>query len=165
MNFDRSTALFDKAKELVAGGVSSQIRVNEPADVPLFFTHAKGSKMWDADAQAEQNTTKRITRAWGNVIYGHLADDSGRLYPQSSSVRRSVWPPTWHRRHRTPGDHRASAAGSHPGGGLRVSPTLAQGGQGVSRCYLCVTLNTKTGSSGGRNLPYNPIKDGRDDWI
>ena len=35
----------------------------------------------------------------------------------------------------------------------------------MSRCYLCVTLNTKTGSSGGRNLPYNPIKYGRDDWI
>ena len=40
MNHERSTCLFEKAKELVAGGVSSQIRINEPADVPLFFTHA-----------------------------------------------------------------------------------------------------------------------------
>mgnify|MGYP004001641801 FL=1 len=49
MNHERSVRLFEKAKELVAGGVSSQIRVNEPAEVPLFFTRAKGSKMWDAD--------------------------------------------------------------------------------------------------------------------
>ena len=45
MKHDRSRHLFDKAKHLVAGGVSSQIRVLEPADVPLFFTHAAGSLM------------------------------------------------------------------------------------------------------------------------
>ena len=69
------------------------------------------------------------------------------------------------RSNRTAGDSRASAAGSRPGGGLRGSATLAQGDKGVSRCYLCVTLNTKIGSSEGRNLSYNPMKSGRDDWI
>ena len=49
MNHERSVRLFDRARLLVAGGISSQIRVNEPADVPLFFTHARGSRMWDVD--------------------------------------------------------------------------------------------------------------------
>ena len=35
----------------------------------------------------------------------------------------------------------------------------------MSRRHLCGTLNEKTGSSGGKNLPYNPINYGRDDWI
>ena len=70
MNFDRSTALFDKAKELVAGGVSSQIRVNEPADVPLFFTHAKGSKMWDADG----NEYVDYIQGMGPNLFGHSPD-------------------------------------------------------------------------------------------
>ncbi len=70
MNFERSARLFDKAKELVAGGVSSQIRVNEPADVPLFFTHAKGSKMWDVDG----NEYIDYIQGMGPNLFGHSPD-------------------------------------------------------------------------------------------
>jgi glutamate-1-semialdehyde 2,1-aminomutase len=70
MNLERSSRLFDKAKELVAGGVSSQIRVNEPADVPLFFTHAKGSKMWDADG----NEYIDYIQGMGPNLFGHSPD-------------------------------------------------------------------------------------------
>jgi glutamate-1-semialdehyde 2,1-aminomutase len=70
MNHDRSARLFDKAKELVAGGVSSQIRVNEPADVPLFFTHAKGSKMWDVDG----NEYIDYIQGMGPNLFGHSPD-------------------------------------------------------------------------------------------
>jgi glutamate-1-semialdehyde 2,1-aminomutase len=70
MNHDRSARLFDKAKELVAGGVSSQIRVAEPADVPLFFTHAKGSKMWDVDG----NEYIDFIQGMGPNLFGHTPD-------------------------------------------------------------------------------------------
>jgi glutamate-1-semialdehyde 2,1-aminomutase len=70
MNLERSTRLFEKAKELVAGGVSSQIRVNEPADTPLFFTHAKGSKMWDVDG----NEYIDYIQGMGPNLFGHSPD-------------------------------------------------------------------------------------------
>ena len=70
MNHKRSARLFDKAKELIAGGVSSQIRVNEPADTPLFFTHAKGSKMWDTDG----NEYIDYIQGMGPNLFGHSPD-------------------------------------------------------------------------------------------
>ena len=70
MNHERSVRLFEKAKELVAGGVSSQIRINEPAKVPLFFTHAKGSKMWDADG----NEYIDYIQGMGPNLFGHSPD-------------------------------------------------------------------------------------------
>jgi glutamate-1-semialdehyde 2,1-aminomutase len=70
MNHERSVRLFEKAKELVAGGVSSQIRVNEPAEVPLFFTRAKGSKMWDAD----DNEYIDYIQGMGPNLFGHSPD-------------------------------------------------------------------------------------------
>jgi glutamate-1-semialdehyde 2,1-aminomutase len=70
MNHERSARLFEKAKELVAGGVSSQIRVNEPAEVPLFFTHAKGSKMWDVDG----NEYIDYIQGMGPNLFGHSPD-------------------------------------------------------------------------------------------
>ena len=70
MNHERSVRLFEKAKELVAGGVSSQIRVNEPAEVPLFFTRAKGSKMWDADG----NEYIDYIQGMGPNLFGHSPD-------------------------------------------------------------------------------------------
>ena len=70
MNHDRSKHLFDKATHLVAGGVSSQIRVLEPADVPLFFTHAAGSRMWDADG----NEYIDYIQGMGPNLFGHSPD-------------------------------------------------------------------------------------------
>jgi len=70
MNHERSVRLFEKAKKLVAGGVSSQIRVNEPAEVPLFFTRAKGSKMWDADG----NEYIDYIQGMGPNLFGHSPD-------------------------------------------------------------------------------------------
>ena len=70
MNHERSVRLFEKAKKLVAGGVSSQIRVNEPAEVPLFFTRAKGSKMWDVDG----NEYIDYIQGMGPNLFGHSPD-------------------------------------------------------------------------------------------
>jgi glutamate-1-semialdehyde 2,1-aminomutase len=67
MNFTNSSALFQRAKKLVAGGVSSQIRLNEPAPVPLFFSRAHGSKMWDVDG----NEYIDYIQGMGPNIFGH----------------------------------------------------------------------------------------------
>ncbi len=70
MKFDKSEKLFEKATKLVAGGVSSQIRVNEPAPVPLFFTHAEGSRMWDADG----NEYIDYIQGMGPNLFGHAPE-------------------------------------------------------------------------------------------
>ena len=70
MKFDESQRLFDRATELVAGGVSSQIRVNEPAPVPLFFTHATGARMWDADG----NEYIDYIQGMGPNLFGHAPE-------------------------------------------------------------------------------------------
>jgi glutamate-1-semialdehyde 2,1-aminomutase len=70
MDHSKSKKLFEKAKTLVAGGVSSQIRVNEPAPVPLFFTHASGSRMWDADG----NEYIDYIQGMGPNLFGHAPD-------------------------------------------------------------------------------------------
>ncbi len=70
MNFDNSHRLFERATRVVAGGVSSQIRVNEPAPVPLFFTRAEGSRMWDADG----NEYIDYIQGMGPNLFGHAPE-------------------------------------------------------------------------------------------
>jgi len=48
MRFENSKKLYEEAKKMVPGGVSSSIRQTE-WPVPLFFESAKGSKMFDVD--------------------------------------------------------------------------------------------------------------------
>lgn len=55
---------------LVAGGISSQIRINEPAPVPLFFTHAEGSRMWDVDG----NEYIDYIQGMGPNLFGHAPE-------------------------------------------------------------------------------------------
>ncbi len=70
MNFENSQRLFERAKSLVAGGISSQIRVNEPAPVPLFFTKAEGSRMWDVDG----NEYIDYIQGMGPNLFGHAPE-------------------------------------------------------------------------------------------
>ncbi len=70
MNVDRSSQLYERAKSLVAGGISSQIRVNEPAPVPLFFDRAEGSRMWDADG----NEYIDYIQGMGPNLFGHAPE-------------------------------------------------------------------------------------------
>ena len=46
--FEKSKALFARAKGSIAGGINSGIRkMEEP--VPLYFTHGKGARLHDVD--------------------------------------------------------------------------------------------------------------------
>ena len=49
-NFTKSKELFEKAKELMPGGVNSPVRAFKSIGIdPVFFEKAKGSKLYDVD--------------------------------------------------------------------------------------------------------------------
>ena len=61
-----SHALHERACKVLAGGVSSEFRkFSQPH--PLFFSHAKGSRIWDAD----DNEYLDFTLSQGPLILGH----------------------------------------------------------------------------------------------
>ncbi len=69
-NRQRSRELMDRARRVVAGGISSQIRLNEPGGEPLFFDRAEGALMWDADG----NEYIDYIQGMGPNIFGHAPE-------------------------------------------------------------------------------------------
>ncbi len=68
--YTRSRELFREAEKVVAGGISSQIRLAEPAGEPLFYERAKGALMWDVDG----NEYIDYIQGMGPNIFGHSPD-------------------------------------------------------------------------------------------
>lgn len=64
--FSQSQALFERAGRVIAGGVNSGIRKLEQP-VPLFFTHGRGSRLWDEDG----NEYLDFQTGQGALLYGH----------------------------------------------------------------------------------------------
>ena len=67
MRFNNSKILYNKALNYIAGGVSSNFRLYEPAEVPLFFEKALGSYMWDVDG----NRYIDYVMGLGPNLFGH----------------------------------------------------------------------------------------------
>lgn len=67
--FDKSRAFFDRAQNSIAAGINSGIRKME-APVPLYFTHGKGSRLWDVDG----NEFIDFATGQGALLYGHAPD-------------------------------------------------------------------------------------------
>lgn len=67
--FSTSRRLLERARQSLAGGVSSPFRANFP--VPLYLTEGRGSRLWDVDG----NEYIDYVLAWGPMIlgYGHPA--------------------------------------------------------------------------------------------
>ena len=60
--------MFDRARELIPGGVNSPARAwTSVGGTPLFFNRAKGSKIWDEDG----NELIDYVCSWGPMILGH----------------------------------------------------------------------------------------------
>ncbi|MBX3238651.1 MAG: aspartate aminotransferase family protein [Chitinophagaceae bacterium] len=85
INYNQSAALLERAKKVLAGGVSSEFRkYNHPH--ALFYTHGKGTRIYDVDG----NEYLDFTLSQGPLILGHshpevtaaIADYSrtGQLY-------------------------------------------------------------------------------------
>lgn len=66
MNYNKSAALLERARKVLAGGVSSEFRrFNHPH--AIFYTHGKGSRIYDADG----NGYLDFTLSQGPLILGH----------------------------------------------------------------------------------------------
>jgi glutamate-1-semialdehyde 2,1-aminomutase len=61
----KSRAYIERARQSLAGGVSSPFRAKAP--VPLYLADACGSRIWDVDG----NEYIDYTLAWGPLILGH----------------------------------------------------------------------------------------------
>ena len=64
--FAKSRALYERAKGVLAGGVSSQFRASSVPH-PMFYERAAGSRIWDADG----NELIDFTLSQGPCILGH----------------------------------------------------------------------------------------------
>jgi glutamate-1-semialdehyde 2,1-aminomutase len=67
--FAKSRALFERSQQAVAGGVNSGIRKLE-VPVPLFFSHGKGSRLFDVDG----NEYIDFQIGQGAILYGHAPE-------------------------------------------------------------------------------------------
>lgn len=67
-NGHRSKELFEKAQQLMPGGVNSPVRAfRAVGGTPVFFDRAEGSKLFDVDG----NEYIDYVSSWGAVILGH----------------------------------------------------------------------------------------------
>ena len=64
-NWDRSRALFERARLSLTGGVSSPVRATSP--VPLYFSNGRGARLLDVDG----NEYIDYQLAWGPNILGY----------------------------------------------------------------------------------------------
>src|ERR1700729_1576076 len=66
---DESKRWFDRAKKVLAGGISSSARstTTGPLPYPLYITHGRGARIWDADG----NEYLDYLLSYGSCILGH----------------------------------------------------------------------------------------------
>lgn len=69
--FDKSSAAFAKAKEIMPGGVNSPVRAFKSVKMdPVFMERGKGSKIYDIDG----NEYIDYVLSWGPLVLGHVDD-------------------------------------------------------------------------------------------
>ena len=68
MRYERSSALFAQAKQVIPGGVNSPVRAfNAVGGTPIFIKEAKGAYLFDED----DNQYIDFISSWGPLILGH----------------------------------------------------------------------------------------------
>lgn len=68
MRYQRSSALFAEAQQVIPGGVNSPVRAfNAVGGTPVFVKHAKGAHLYDED----DNRLIDYISSWGPLILGH----------------------------------------------------------------------------------------------
>jgi len=74
VKFEKSRELFEKAKQVIPGGVNSETRGPafgvEPGVYPMFISHAKGAHFWDVDG----NEFIDYQLGYGPLILGHASE-------------------------------------------------------------------------------------------
>lgn len=67
--FEKSAALHERARQHITGGINSSIRALEKP-VPLYYTHGRGSRLWDVDG----NEYIDYQIGQGACLYGHAPE-------------------------------------------------------------------------------------------
>jgi glutamate-1-semialdehyde 2,1-aminomutase len=77
----KSEALFNKATDLIPGGVNSPVRAFKSVnDIPFYVKKAKGAYLYDVDG----NEYLDYVSSWGAIILGHA--DEGLVFAIKSAV-------------------------------------------------------------------------------
>ena len=72
MLYQRSSALFEAAKNVIPGGVNSPVRAfKSVGGTPLFIKEAKGAYLFDED----ENRLIDYISSWGPMILGHAKEE------------------------------------------------------------------------------------------
>jgi glutamate-1-semialdehyde 2,1-aminomutase len=78
---EKSAALFNKATDLIPGGVNSPVRAFKSVnDIPFYVKKAKGAYLYDVDG----NEYLDYVSSWGAIILGHA--DEGLIHAIRSAV-------------------------------------------------------------------------------
>jgi glutamate-1-semialdehyde 2,1-aminomutase len=68
MNVKQSSALFERAQQVMPGGVNSPVRACKAVDAaPLFVSHGDGCHLWSVDGDRYID----MVGSWGPLILGH----------------------------------------------------------------------------------------------
>lgn len=71
MRNDRSREMLERATRVIPGGVNSPVRAfKSVGGEPLFYSRAKGCRVWDVDG----NEYIDFVASWGPMILGHAPD-------------------------------------------------------------------------------------------
>jgi glutamate-1-semialdehyde 2,1-aminomutase len=91
MNHQRSSALFNKARQVIPGGVNSPVRAFKSVGCdPIFITRAAGAMIYDADG----NGYIDYVGSWGPMILGHCHPKVVEAIQQAATKGASFGAPT-----------------------------------------------------------------------
>ncbi|MEU5691481.1 glutamate-1-semialdehyde 2,1-aminomutase [Actinosynnema sp. NPDC020468] len=91
MTATRSQALFERAAEVIPGGVNSPVRAfHSVGGTPRFMVRGEGSHLWDADGERYVD----LVSSWGPMILGHAHPDVVRAVRDAAGHGLSFGTPT-----------------------------------------------------------------------
>ncbi|WP_298708450.1 glutamate-1-semialdehyde 2,1-aminomutase [uncultured Chitinophaga sp.] len=89
--FTKSQALFEKANQVIPGGVNSPVRAfRSVGGTPVFMQHAKGAYMYDVDG----NRYVDYINSWGPMILGHAYEPVVKAIQEYATYSTSFGAPT-----------------------------------------------------------------------
>lgn len=89
--FDKSSAAFAKAKEIMPGGVNSPVRAFKSVKMdPVFMERGKGSKIYDIDG----NEYIDYVLSWGPLVLGHVDDQVTEALKKAAELGTSFGAPS-----------------------------------------------------------------------